>query len=64
MDKAYRRSRDAGTTASEEEAVLAKMGLLDDLIIQEILLAKAPALKIEVPQTELDTAEANAKKGG
>lgn len=62
VDKAYRRSRDAGTTASEEEAVLAKMGLLDDLIIQEILLAKAPALKIEVPQTELDTAEANAKK--
>jgi peptidyl-prolyl cis-trans isomerase SurA len=62
VDKAYRRSRDAGATASEEEAVLAKLGLLDDLIIQEILLSKAPGLKIEVPQTELDTAEANAKK--
>jgi len=62
VDKAYRRSRDAGATASEEEAVLAKMGLLDDLIIQEILLSKATELKIEVPQTELDTAEANAKK--
>jgi len=62
VDKAYRRSRDAGATASEEEAVLAKMGLLDDLIVQEIVLAKAPELKIEVPQTELDTAEANAKK--
>src|SRR6185436_19082709 len=62
VDKAYRRSRDAGATASEEEALLAKMGLLDDLIVQEILLSKAPELKIEVPQTELDTAEANAKK--
>ena len=62
VDKAYRRSRDAGATASEEEAVLTKMGLLDDLIVQEILLSKAPELKIEVPQTELDTAEANAKK--
>jgi len=62
VDKAYRRSRDAGATASEEEAVLAKMGLLDDLIIQEILLAKAAELKVELPPTELDTAEANAKK--
>jgi len=62
VDKAYRRSRDAGTTASEEEAMLTKMGLLDDLIVQEVLLSKAPELKIEVPQTELDTAEANAKK--
>jgi peptidyl-prolyl cis-trans isomerase SurA len=62
VDRAYRRSRDAGATASEEEAVMTKMGLLDDLIIQEILLAKAAELKVELPQTELDTAEANAKK--
>jgi peptidyl-prolyl cis-trans isomerase SurA len=62
VDKAYRRTRDAGTTVSEEEAVLAKMGLLDDLIVQEIMLAKAAELKVELPQTELDTAEANAKK--
>src|ERR1051325_6098451 len=62
VDKAYRRSRDAGPTASEEEAMMTKIGLLDDLIIQEILLEKAAALKVEVPTTELDTAEANAKK--
>ena len=62
VDKAYRSSRDPGTTASEEETVLAKMGLLDELIIQEIMLAKAAELKVELPQTELDTAEANAKK--
>jgi hypothetical protein len=42
--------------------MMTKIGLLDDLIIQEILLEKAAALKVEVPTTELDTAEANAKK--
>ena len=62
VDKAYRRGRDPGTTPSEEEAMLAKIGLLDDLIVQEIMLAKAATLKVELPQTELDTAEANAKK--
>ena len=62
VDKAYRRSRDAGQTASEEDAMMAKMGLLDDLITQEILVEKAATLKVEVPQAELDTAEANAKK--
>jgi peptidyl-prolyl cis-trans isomerase SurA len=62
VDKAYRRARDAGATASEEETVLAKMQLLDDLIVQELLIAKAAELKVEVPTTELDTAEANAKK--
>ena len=41
VDKAYRRTRDAGATASEEEAVMAKMQLLDDLILQELMLAKA-----------------------
>src|SRR5690242_13610281 len=58
VDKAYRRSRDAGQTASEEEAMIAKMGLLDDLITQEIMLEKAATLKVDVPSTELDTAEA------
>ena len=63
VDKAYRRSRDAGgPTASEEETMMTKMGLLDDLITQEILMEKATALKVEVPQSELDSAEANAKK--
>ena len=62
VDKAYRRSRDAGATASEEEAVLTKLSLLDELIVQDILLGKADQLKVELPQTELDTAEANAKK--
>ena len=62
VDKAYRRSRDNSQTLSEEETLTAKLSLLNDLIVQEILLAKARTLKIEVPQSELDTAYDNAKK--
>jgi peptidyl-prolyl cis-trans isomerase SurA len=62
VDKAYRRTRNATPAPSEEEAVLAKLSLLDDLVVQQILLAKAAALKLDVPQTELDTADANARK--
>ena len=62
VDRAYRRTRDAAATTSEEDAVMAKMSLLDDLIVQEILLDKAAGLKVELPQAELDTAESNAKK--
>jgi parvulin-like peptidyl-prolyl isomerase len=62
IEKAYRRSRDASQTPSPEEELLAKMSLLDDRIVEELLVAQAGTLKIEVPQAELDTAESNAKK--
>ncbi len=62
VDKAYRRTRNATPAPAEEEVVLAKLSLLDDLVVQQILLAKAAALKLDVPQTELDTADANARK--
>ena len=62
VDKAYRRAREAAPALSEEETLTAKLSLLDDLIVQEILLGKARALKLDVPQNELDTAYANAKK--
>jgi peptidyl-prolyl cis-trans isomerase SurA len=61
VDKAYRRMRDTAQTLSEEEVLAGKLSLLNDLIVQEILLAKAAALKLEVSQSELDTAYANAK---
>ena len=47
---------------SDEEATVAKMALLDELIMEEILIAKARDLKVEVPETEVDTAYAEAKK--
>ena len=62
VDKAYQRARDGSQTLSEEETLTAKLSLLNDLIVQHILLAKAPALKLDVPQNDLDTAYANAKK--
>ena len=61
VDKAYRRARDSAQTLSDEEVLTAKLSLLNDLILQQILVAKAASLKLDVPQTELDTAYGNAK---
>jgi peptidyl-prolyl cis-trans isomerase SurA len=62
VEKAYRRMVDLTQTVSDDEALAAKMGILDDLIMEEVLLAKARALKIEVPDSEVDTAQTEAKK--
>lgn len=61
VDKAYRRMRDTTQTLAEEEVLAAKLSLLNDLIVQDLLLAKAAALKLAVSQSELDTAYTNAK---
>jgi peptidyl-prolyl cis-trans isomerase SurA len=62
VDKAYRRADQNAQPLGEEEAFAAKLSLLDDLIAQEVLLAKARDLKIDVPESELDTAYAEARK--
>ena len=62
VDKAFRRSRDASSPLSDEETLLAKLSLLDEMIMQQVLLSKAAALKIEVPQSEIDTQDAEARK--
>jgi peptidyl-prolyl cis-trans isomerase SurA len=62
VEKAYRRSREGSQALSEEETLAGKLALLNDLIVQDILMAKAAALKLEVPQNELDAAYENAKK--
>ena len=62
VDKAYRRTEDTSRTLSEEEALTAKLTLLNDLIVQNILLAKARELKVEVTEGELDTAYGEARK--
>ena len=62
VEKAYRRTAQPGQTLSDEETLTAKLSVLNDLIVQDILLAKARDLKIEVPATELDTAYGDAKK--
>jgi peptidyl-prolyl cis-trans isomerase SurA len=62
VDRAYRRTRDVTQTLSDEETLTAKLSLLNDMIVQDILIARAGALKVEVPQSDLDTAYENAKK--
>jgi peptidyl-prolyl cis-trans isomerase SurA len=62
VDKAYRRVQDPSQVVSEEEALSAKLSLLDDLILQEILIAKANAAKVTVADSELDKAFNDAKK--
>jgi peptidyl-prolyl cis-trans isomerase SurA len=63
VENAFRRIGDGAQELSDEEALSAKLGLLDDLIVQDILLAKARELKIEVLESEVDTAFAEARKG-
>ncbi len=62
VDKAFRRQGDSAQPLSEEEILTAKLALLEDLIVQEIVLAKAQALKLDVPETEVDAAFAEARK--
>ena len=62
VDRAYRRTGDPSRTLSDEEALTAKLTLLNDLIVQDILLAKARQLKLELTDAELDTAYGEAKK--
>ena len=62
VEKAYQRTGNASQTLSEEEILAAKLSLLDDLILQDILIAKARALKVEVADSELDKSFAEAKK--
>jgi peptidyl-prolyl cis-trans isomerase SurA len=63
VEKAYRRATDASQPApSEEESLTAKLSLLNELIVQDVLMARARELKIEVPDTEVDKAYADAKQ--
>jgi peptidyl-prolyl cis-trans isomerase SurA len=62
VDKAFQQRGDAPQTLSEEEVLAAKLSLLDEMITEEILLAKAGALKIAVAEAEIDTAFTEAKK--
>lgn len=62
VEKTFRRIGDVSQTLSDEESLAAKLNVLDDLIVQQILISKASALKVEVPNTELDNAYNEAKK--
>lgn len=62
VEKAYRRTVQPGQVTSDDEALTAKLSLLDQMITEDILLAAARDLKIEVPTPELDAAFNDGKK--
>ncbi|RPJ84768.1 MAG: hypothetical protein EHM13_03170 [Acidobacteria bacterium] len=62
VEKAYRRSSQASQSLSEEEALAVKLSILDDLIVQDLVLARARELKVEVPDADLDAAYLEARK--
>jgi len=62
VEKAYQRTQDTSRPLSDDETMTAKLNVLNDVIVQDILLAKADQLKLTVPDTELDAAYADAKK--
>ena len=62
VEKAHRRLQESSQTLSEEEVLAAKLAVLNDLIVQDLLIAKALELKIEVPDSEIDKAYAEARK--
>ena len=62
VEKAYRRTVQPDLTISEDEATTAKLNLLDQVIAQDIMLAKGNELKIILPESELDAAFNDVKK--
>src|SRR5438477_9400889 len=62
VEKAYQRTQDTSQPLSGEEAWTAKLNVLNDVTVQDILLAKAAQLKLAVSDAELDAAYADAKK--
>ena len=62
VEKAFRRTPEAAQGLSDEEALTAKLSVLNDLIVQDIILAKAKTLKLDVPPADLDQAYADGKK--
>jgi len=62
IEKAFRRTTPPGQSVSDEEAMTAKLNLLDQAITEDILLAKARELNIQVTDTDVDTAYNEGKK--
>jgi parvulin-like peptidyl-prolyl isomerase len=62
VEKAFRRAANEPSALSPEETLQAKLTVLDELIVRDLLLAKATDLKVELPDSELDAAYLEARK--
>lgn len=61
VDRALNRAQST-QAMSEEELFGARLGVIDDLIVEDLLLERARVLKLEVPETEVDGAFEAAKQ--
>jgi peptidyl-prolyl cis-trans isomerase SurA len=62
VDTALHRAQGSTQTMSEEELLTARLGVLDELIVENLLLERARVLKVEVPTSEIDSAFEAAKQ--
>ena len=62
VDKALHRAQGGVQAMSEEELFGARLGVLDELIVENLLMERARVLKVEVPETEVDAAFAASKQ--
>lgn len=62
VEKAYRRAAQPNPALSEEEETTARLNLLDQIIVQDILLARGNELKIVLSDSELDAAFNDGRK--
>ena len=63
VEKEFRRLRPDTVAVSEEESLVAKMGVLEDMILEHVLLSRASRLAVSVSETDLDNAYNEARKG-
>jgi peptidyl-prolyl cis-trans isomerase SurA len=63
VEKVFRASVDPATVPSDEEVLTAKLSIVDDLINQHILAARAAEAKLEPTDAEVDKALADRKAG-
>jgi parvulin-like peptidyl-prolyl isomerase len=63
VERAYRLARSPAAPISEMEALGMKLQLLDQLVTQDIALARARALGLAATDTEVDEAAAEQKRG-
>ena len=62
VEKAYRRVAQANQTPSPEEAMTVKLGILNEMIVQDILVERARTGKVELTDAELDKAYAERRQ--
>ena len=62
VEKAYRSATQPTAAASEEEVLTAKLGILNEMIVKDLLIARAKTLGVTMTDAELETAFQERRK--